>query len=208
MAEEFHPVEAPPKKGMNPWIIVAIIFVVLVCCCLATFVLLAILGPAVGTVFSNIIEELATPTLSISTWRELLPMVRVILRLYDSFIFIWFIVVFIAMAFGIVNTLLMAVFERIREFGLLKALGVKPGGIIRGVLTESFLLLVLGTATGNLLGMLTVLPLSRNGIDLSSLAAGLEYVGLPRIIIPVVKPLDFFYANSVVLVLGHHHPPP
>ena len=158
-------------------------------------------GQTLG-VAHNLSAELQTATLSISTWQELLPMVRVILRLYDSFILIWFIVVFIAMAFGIVNTLLMAVFERIREFGLLKALGMKPGGIIRGVLTESFLLLVLGTAAGNALGIISIFLLSKNGIDLSALAAGLEYVGLPRVIFPEVKALDFLYANSVVLVLG------
>lgn len=147
-------------------------------------------------------QELSNSPLSISTWEELLPMVSVILKLYDSFIFIWFLVVFIAMAFGIVNTLLMAVFERIREFGLLKALGMRPGRIVRGVLTESFLLLALGTAAGNLLGVLSVVLLAQNGIDLSALAAGLEYVGMPRVIIPQLRALDFLFANTVVLVLG------
>jgi len=64
MAEELSNVnlaDESPKKKMNPWVIVAIIGVILVCCCLAVFVTLALLGPAVGTVFSNIIEELGTP---------------------------------------------------------------------------------------------------------------------------------------------------
>ena len=61
MAEEFRPVEAPQKKSMNPWVIVLIIFVIVFCCCIAITILLALLGPAVGSVFSNIIEELVTP---------------------------------------------------------------------------------------------------------------------------------------------------
>ncbi|MBN1147581.1 MAG: hypothetical protein JXA78_10010 [Anaerolineales bacterium] len=61
MADEFRPVEAAPKKKMSPWVIVGIIFLVLVCCCILVFVLLAMLGPAVGSVFSNIIEEIGTP---------------------------------------------------------------------------------------------------------------------------------------------------
>jgi hypothetical protein len=64
MAEELANVDLAdrsPKKGVNPWVIVAIIVVILICCCLAVFVILALLGPAVGTVFSNIIEELGTP---------------------------------------------------------------------------------------------------------------------------------------------------
>jgi len=147
-------------------------------------------------------EDLDTPSLSVQTWQDLLPMVRVMLELYDTFIFIWFLVVFIAMAFGIVNTLLMAVFERIREFGLLKALGLKPWRIVQVVLIESLMLLVLGTAAGNLLGILSTALLAGTGIDLSSLAAGLEYVGMPRVIFPQIQGFDFVLANAVVIVLG------
>lgn len=147
-------------------------------------------------------ERLPVPPLTVETWKDLLPLVRLSLELYSGFIFIWFLVVFIAMGFGIVNTLLMAVFERIREFGLVKALGMKPLGIILGVLTESFLLLLLGTAAGNILSLLSVAALAGPGIDLSSLAAGLEYVGMPRVIYPSIRGVDIFLANTVVLVLG------
>jgi ABC-type lipoprotein release transport system permease subunit len=138
----------------------------------------------------------------IHTWRELLPLVNAYLSLFDTFIFIWFLVVFIAMGFGIVNTTLMAVFERIREFGLLKALGMKPWWIIRGVLTESFLVLVMGMAAGNILGFLSVLALSGTGIDLSSFAAGAEWAGISRVIYPVIHAKDVTMANLVVFILG------
>ncbi len=147
-------------------------------------------------------HRLPTPPLAIQTWRDLLPLVRVTIELYDTFIFLWFLVVFIAMAFGIVNTLLMAVFERIREFGLLKALGMRPRGIVQGVLAESFFLLLLGTAAGNALGILSVSLLAESGIDLSAMAEGLEYVGMPRIVYPLLQGSDFLVANVVVLVLG------
>ncbi len=152
---------------------------------------------AAGAVRAKLPEHL-----SVETWKELLPLVRVSLELYDGFIFIWFIAVFIAMAFGIVNTLLMAVFERMREFGLLKSLGMKPLRIVKAVLMESFLLLLLGTAAGDALGFLSVAALSGPGLDLSSLAAGLEYAGMPRIIYPVIDAWDFVLANAVVLVIG------
>jgi len=138
----------------------------------------------------------------VQTWRELLPLVIAILKMHDWFIFLWFLVVFIAMGFGIVNTTLMAVFERIREFGLLKALGMKPMGIIKEVLTESFFLLFLGMAVGNTLGFLTCLGLARTGIDLSALAEGVEFVGLSRIIYPMIESRDVMLANGVVFFLG------
>jgi hypothetical protein len=64
MAEELANVDLAdrsPKKGLNPWVIIAIIVVILICCCLAVFAILALLGPTVGTVFSNIIEQIGTP---------------------------------------------------------------------------------------------------------------------------------------------------
>ena len=138
----------------------------------------------------------------VQTWQELLPFVTAVLKMYDGFIFLWFLVTFVAMGFGIVNTLLMAVFERIREFGLLKALGMKPWWIVKEVLAESFFLLILGMAIGNNLGFFSVFALSANGIDLSSLSAGLEFAGMPRVIYPIIQGKDVIMANLVVFILG------
>jgi ABC-type lipoprotein release transport system permease subunit len=146
--------------------------------------------------------ELPAETYEVQTWQELLPMVTAVLELYDGFIFLWFIVVFVAMAFGIVNTILMAVFERMREFGLLKSLGMKPFGIVRQVVTESAMLLAVGLLGGNLLGWVTVLIFSRNGIDLTFASKGLAYVGMSRVIYPAIYGRDLTLANLVVIGLG------
>ena len=156
----------------------------------------------VDTVAHRLRTALALEGCEVHTWRELLPLVTAILKMYDVFIFLWFLVVFVAMSFGIVNTTLMAVFERIREFGLLRALGMKPSGIVASVLTESLMLLALGSAVGNALGLASVLALSDRGIDLSAMAAGLEFAGMGRVIIPRIVTLDLALANGVVLVLG------
>jgi len=136
------------------------------------------------------------------TWQELLPMVVAYLNIYDGFIFLWYIVVFIAMGFGIVNTTLMAVYERMREFGLLKALGMKPALIIKEVLVEGFFLLTMGLIIGNILGFLSIFVLSGTGIDLSALAAGSEYFGISRIIYPALTARDVITADLVVFGLG------
>ncbi len=145
---------------------------------------------------------LSPSSYEVHTWQELLPLVTAYLNIYNSFIFLWYLVVFIAMGFGIVNTTLMAVFERIREFGLVKALGMKPRWIIKEVLTESCFLLVIGMAIGDTLAFLSVLALSGCGIDLSSVAAGAEFVGISRVIYPVIYSKDVIIANLVVIVLG------
>ncbi|MBU1170930.1 MAG: ABC transporter permease [Proteobacteria bacterium] len=142
------------------------------------------------------------PDYSVETWRDLLPMMRAYLDTNDFFLYIWYGVVFVAMGFGVVNTTLMAVYERMREFGLMKALGLTPLRMVRGVLMESFFILITGIALGGLMGLVTVLLLARTGIDLSSLAAGTDMWGMPRIIYPVLAMNDMLIAGGVVLVLG------
>jgi len=138
----------------------------------------------------------------IETWQQLLPMMEAYLKMSGFFLYIWYFVVFIAMGFGIVNTSLMAIFERMREFGLMKALGMRPFQVIKGVVTESFFLLVLGILAGNILGFLSVAAIARNGIDLSALAAGVEMWGIPRILYPEIWVQDVVVAGLVVLLLG------
>jgi len=147
-------------------------------------------------------KELAGRDLVVRSWMEALPLLQAYLKMYDSFILIWFVVVFVAMGFGILNTTLMAVFERMREFGLLKALGMRPGRIITGILTESLFILMMGLVVGNLLGLASCWALSFHGIDLSALAKGVEYAGMSRVIFPVIWSKDVVSANLVVLLLG------
>jgi ABC-type lipoprotein release transport system permease subunit len=140
--------------------------------------------------------------LVVRDWPRLLPLLNSYLELYDGFVYLWYLAVFIAMGFGIVNTTLMAVYERMREFGLLKALGMKPLGIVTGVLVEVGTILIIGVIAGNLLGAASVAWLGRTGIDLSAMAAGSEYVGMGRVIHPLMAAKDMVAANLVVLVLG------
>ena len=141
--------------------------------------------------------------LKVRSWQQILPIVTAILELYDTFVFIWFLVIFVAMGFGIVNTTLMSVFERMREFGLLKALGMRPGRIVKNILTESALILLLGVTIGNILGVVSNWALSLHGIDLSALAQGVEYAGMARIIFPVMLAKDIAGADLVALYNGH-----
>jgi ABC-type lipoprotein release transport system permease subunit len=139
---------------------------------------------------------------SVKTWRDLIPMMKAYLDMNDYFLYIWYVVVFVAMGFGVVNTTLMAVYERMKEFGLMKALGMTPTAIVVSVLLESAVILALGVVLGNLLGFATVVLLGHTGIDLSALAAGAEMWGLPRVLYPEIALKDVAAAGGVVMVLG------
>ena len=143
----------------------------------------------------------AAPDADVRTWIEKDPYMGSMLAVMDGFILVWFAVIFLALSFGLVNTLLMAVFERTREIGLVQALGMKSRNILFMVLIESIIMLLIGLAAGNILSWLTILPL-KDGIDVSSVAAGMEFAGMSSTLLPAVKWSDVLLANSLVLVLG------
>lgn len=149
-----------------------------------------------ATLANNLPSGLAT-----YTWRDMLPLLIGYLGMFDSFMILWKIVVFVAMGFGLVNTTLMAVLERTREFGLLKALGMKPRWIIRGVLVECLLLLVIGLVAGNLFGFASIAAFSE-GLDLSFMSKGSEYFGMSNIIFLFLPFKDVLFINGMILILG------
>jgi putative ABC transport system permease protein len=104
---------------------------------------------------------------SVQSWRQLLPQLNDYLGLAggaNAFI-IGLVVVFVS--FGILNTMMMATFERIREIGMLNAFGMRPGLILSTFLFEAFFLALLGLTAGFGLGALMMRYLSLYGLDLS-----------------------------------------
>ncbi len=150
----------------------------------------------------NTPEPEKTENYVVLNWRELLPLVNAYLDLMGGFSMLWYIVVFIAMGFGIVNTMLMAVYERMREFGLLKALGMKPFRILKDVVIETLYLLIIGGATGNFLAIVSISILGIYGIDLSAMAEGAEFAGISRIIYPSLSVEEALKVNAIVFILG------
>jgi len=93
------------------------------------------------------------------------------------------------------------VFERIREIGLMLALGMKPSMILGQVVLESMLLLTAGLAIGDLLAWASIVPLE-DGVDISIVAKGMEMMGAASVLYPKLNMSDVVLANIVVLVLG------
>jgi ABC-type antimicrobial peptide transport system permease subunit len=129
------------------------------------------------------------------------PLLVLTQKITDVILIIWYAIVFAAMSFGLINTLLMAVFERTREFGLFQALGMPPRHILGQVLVESLILLLLALLLGNLAAWATIASL-KGGIDLSAVAEGMELVGIAPVIYPAWAPADMLAANALVFVLG------
>ncbi|MFV2032660.1 MAG: ABC transporter permease [Gammaproteobacteria bacterium] len=147
------------------------------------------------------IEAVTPGTLEIKPWYELDTYLRYMLNMLDGFVLVWVIIIFLALSFGLANTLAMAVFERVREIGLIQALGMRPGVIVYQILLESLLLLLMGLSAGNILAIVTIKPLE-SGLDVSAVAEGLAMIGAGSVIYPSLTLSDMVLANSVVILLG------
>ena len=141
------------------------------------------------------------PGLEVLSWLELDPYLSTMLKVMDGFVLVWMVVIFLALSFGLVNTLMMAIFERVREIGLMRALGMRPSAIVYEILVESLMLLALGLLVGNVLAISTIIPL-KSGIDVSVVAEGMEMMGASSMLYPVLQWSDVVLANAVVIVLG------
>jgi ABC-type lipoprotein release transport system permease subunit len=147
------------------------------------------------------VRQAAGDSYEVLSWTELDTYLGLMLGVMDGFVLVWVVVIFMALSFGLVNTLMMAVFERVREFGLMQALGMKPASILYQVLLEALMLLSLGLLLGNVMAVASILPI-RDGIDLSIVAEGIEMMGASSTLYPALKPKDLVMANTVVIVLG------
>jgi ABC-type lipoprotein release transport system permease subunit len=147
------------------------------------------------------ISELAGPDVDVQPWYKLDKYLGMMLNMMDGFVLVWVIVIFLTLSFGLVNTLVMAVFERIREIGLMLALGMRPSNILGQIIVESLLLLVIGLTLGNAFAWMTVESL-KGGIDISAVAEGMEMMGASSILHPDLQIGDVITANIVVLALG------
>jgi ABC-type antimicrobial peptide transport system permease subunit len=120
-------------------------------------------------------KRLISPLLSqgeeITSWEEILPELDQLLRLNMVSMLIVIILVVTLMAAGVSNTVLVSVMDRYRTFGVLKALGVTPGEVIRLILIETALICLVAGLVGISLGGAFTLLFGRQGIDLGLLTS-------------------------------------
>ncbi|HNS49216.1 MAG TPA: FtsX-like permease family protein, partial [bacterium] len=113
------------------------------------------------------------------------------------------IIISIIVALAIMNTMLMAIQERFTEFGVMAAIGTRPGQIIAVLMTESFFLGLLGLAAGALVTMLGLIYLFWHGVNLSAFSAGvMKLIGMDTTVRPLVQLKQVVVSSLVVLLSG------
>ncbi len=108
----------------------------------------------------------------IRSWKLLNPALANIINLFDIVLIFLMIIIFIAISIVILNAMLMAVFERIREYGMMSALGVTPVDVFCMVILEILVQTTVAAIIGMSVGIPLAISLQTYGIDLSVLFEG------------------------------------
>ena len=140
--------------------------------------------------------------LLVQTWKESMPELGYINEIGNLYTYIFVIIILLALGFGIVNTMLMVILERIKELGMLMAIGMSKARIFGMLMLETVLLTFTGGFTGILLGLGATYATMEKGIDLSDYAAGLEDMGYSSHIYPVVELETLVTIAILVLITG------
>ena len=108
------------------------------------------------------------------SWIELMPQLTALLEMTTYSKYIVGVILFAVVVFGIINTLFMSLYERMFEFGVLRAVGTRPFGMARVILFEAGALAVVSIGLGVILGFLVTALLAHTGIDYT----GIEMMGV------------------------------
>jgi ABC-type lipoprotein release transport system permease subunit len=130
------------------------------------------------------------------SWTVLFPQLEGVLRmLWVSLAFVA-VVLFGIVAFGIINTLFMSLYERMFEFGVIRAIGTRPGGVRRLVVFEAGALAVLSILMGTVLGFALTFAASKIGIDYR----GIEFAGTTfyNLLYPEIRAEQFLIYPAAV----------
>jgi len=114
----------------------------------------------------------------VETWGEISPELGYAQEMMGTMIYLFMGIVLLALAFSIVNTMLMAVLERKKEIGMLMAVGMTKRKIFLMITFETIFISMVATPIGMALSFITIEYFGKNGIDLSSVAEGLSSLGI------------------------------
>ena len=123
------------------------------------------------------------------SWTEILPQLEAILKMSQTSKYIMGIVLFGVVVFGIVNTLFMSLYERMFEFGVLRAVGTRPLRMAQVILFEAGALAIVSIGLGATLGWLVTAIFVHRGIDYT----GIEMMGvtMQELIHPIMAVRQF-----------------
>jgi putative ABC transport system permease protein len=140
------------------------------------------------------------PDLEVISWKKLAPDLAMMTDLVQQFYLIFGIIILAALAFGIVNTMLMVVLERTKEIGMLTAIGMNKKKVFSMIMLESVFLSLIGGVAGMIISYLVVRLTEHTGINLSQYAEGFAALGYSADVYPQIS-AGFFGIVTILIIL-------
>lgn len=140
----------------------------------------------------------------VHTWDELMPELEQFVVLDDAGMYIMLVILIVVVGFGILNTILMAILERVRELGMMMALGLRPAAVFRVVYWESIFVAGVGLVIGLALAIPTVAYFVANPIPLTgeSMSGMAEMIGMEPVMTFELELLNPVVSALTILVVG------
>ncbi|MBL7738658.1 MAG: ABC transporter permease [Chitinophagaceae bacterium] len=140
------------------------------------------------------------PSFLVESWKEISPETELMVNTMDYYMYIIIGIIMLALAFGIINTMLMAILERTREIGMMVALGMSRFRLFLLVLLETVLLTITGTPPGLIAAWLAANYYNKKGIDISSFAGDtMSSFGFSSMIYPEFPGAELFIVLMIVI---------
>jgi ABC-type lipoprotein release transport system permease subunit len=155
---------------------------------------------ATKTVTASLAQKL--PGLEVMNWKEIQPDLAMMTDLTQKYYAVFMAVILAALAFGIVNTMLMVVLERTKELGMLTAIGMNKRRVFNMIMLESIFLSTVGGVAGMIVSKLIISITATHGINFANYTEGLEALGFTAHIYPTITPLFFVTVTVLIIVTG------
>ena len=137
--------------------------------------------------------------LNVMQWKEIQPELGMMNDMVDQMLYIFMLIILLALGFGIVNTMLMVILERVRELGMLMAVGMNKLRLFNMIMLETIFLSLTGGVLGMIIGALFIEYFGEVGIDLSIVSEGLETFGYSAYIYPEIG-LDYYIVLTIMVI--------
>ena len=141
------------------------------------------------------------PESLLETWKELAPELGLMIESFDQYLIIFLVIILLALSFGIINTMLMAVLERGREIGMMMAIGMNKWRLFGMIFLETLMLVLIAAPFGLLLAYLTITYLGKVGLDFSNVYdEGYAALGFKSLIYPTMETKYYFKIMVLVMI--------
>ncbi len=142
------------------------------------------------------------PHLSVLSWKQIQPFLLAMSSMMDQFTYWILIIILFAVAFGIVNTMLMAILERVRELGMLMAVGMNRRRIFLMIMLETVFLSLTGGLIGMVLSAVIIHYTGIKGLNFAGWAEGFEAFGYSTLIYPTLYKSVYIILTVMVIITG------